>query len=115
MSRSADECVDVTVAPVSMVGTVASRTTASIRPAPPRADDHVDQPRAWMRWVTLERGRAGQQLHGVFGQALAASALRSTVTSSALDFAAEELPAAATALPDFSVTEGVDGDIGPAS
>ena len=53
-----------------MVGTIASRTTASISPAPPRGITTSTRPRAWIRWVTLDAVRAGQQLHGVLGQAL---------------------------------------------
>src|SRR5690554_7681841 len=34
-----------------MVGTVASRTTASIKPAPPRGITTSTRTRAWIRWV----------------------------------------------------------------
>ena len=86
-----------------MVGTVASRTTASIRPAPPRGMTTSTSPRAWIRWVTLERSELGSSCTASSGRPSPASAPRSTRTSSALDFAAEELPRSSTALPDFSV------------
>ena len=38
-----------------MVGTIASRTTASINPAPPRGITTSTRPRAWIRCVTLAR------------------------------------------------------------
>ena len=42
-----------------MVGTVASRTTASIKPAPPRGMTTSTRPRAWIRCVTLARSSLG--------------------------------------------------------
>src|SRR5271157_5643637 len=41
-----------------MVGTCASRTTASIRLAPPRGITTSTRPRAWIRWVTVDRSSA---------------------------------------------------------
>ena len=88
-----------------MVGTFASRTTASIRPAPPRGITTSTSPRAWIRCVTLARSVAGQQLHGVGVRGpRPTSAARNAVTSAALDCAADELPRSRTALPDFSVS-----------
>ncbi|SKV48126.1 Uncharacterised protein [Mycobacteroides abscessus subsp. abscessus] len=50
-ARSASACTYTwqLPTPVSMVGTCASRTTASIRPAPPRGITTSTSPRAWMR------------------------------------------------------------------
>ena len=42
-----------------MVGTCASRTTASIKPAPPRGMTTSTRPRAWIRCVTLARSSLG--------------------------------------------------------
>ncbi len=86
-----------------MVGTVASRTTASIRPAPPRGITTSTSPRAWIRWVTLARSALGSSCTASAGRPSAVSASRSTATSAALERAAEELPRSSTALPDFSV------------
>ena len=87
-----------------MVGTIASRTTASISPAPPRGITTSTRPRAWIRCVTLARSSLGSSCTASALRFSIASASRSAVTSAALDRAADELPRSSTALPDLSVS-----------
>ena len=57
-----------------------------------------------MRWVTLERSALGSSCTASSGSPSPHIAPRSTVTNSALDLAADELPRNSTAFPDFSVS-----------
>ena len=54
--------------------------------------------------MTLERSALGSSCTASAGSPSATKAARSTVTSAALDRAADELPRSSTALPDFSVS-----------
>ncbi len=86
-----------------MVGTIASRTTASISPAPPRGITTSTRPRAWIRWVTLARSSAGSSCTASSGSCSVSSAARNANTSAELECTADELPRSSTALPDLSV------------
>ena len=85
-----------------MVGTCASRTTASIRLAPPRGITTSTRPRAWIRCVTVDRSAAESSCTASAGRSSLTSAARNTSTSAWLDCAADELPRNSTALPDLS-------------
>ena len=98
-----------------MVGTIASRTTASISPAPPRGITTSTRPRAWIRWVTLARSALGSSCTASAGRPSPASAAaqhrhqRRVGTRRRRTAAQQHRVARLERQP-----ERVDGDVGPA-
>ena len=94
-------------------GTVASRTTASISPAPPRGMTTSTRPRAWISCVTLERSWLGSNCTASAGRPCCVIASRSTATSAAFERDRRRRPAQQCRVAGLQgQPEGVDGDVG---
>ena len=79
----------------------------------PRGITTSTSPRAWMRWVTLERSALGSNCTAS-SAALTAQRTAQGGDQFGVELAADELPRSSAALPTEREAEGVDGDIGPA-
>ncbi len=99
-----------------MVGTIASRTTASIRPAPPRGITTSTRPRAWIRWVTLARSALGSSCTAsTLRVPRSTSASRSAVTSAAFELRRRRAAAQQHRVAGLErQPERVDRHVGPA-
>ena len=98
-----------------MVGTLASRTTASIRPAPPRGMTTSTRPRAWIRWVTLARSSLGSSCTASRSSPSAASASRSASDQRRVRARRRRAAAQQHRVAGLQrQPERVDGDVGPA-
>ena len=86
--------------PVSITGTWLLRTTASIRPAPPRGISTSTRPRAAISSAVTSRG-PGTSWTASAGRSASTSPACSASTIAALESAAEDEPRSSAALPDF--------------
>ena len=98
-----------------MVGTCASRTTASIRLAPPRGITTSTRPRAWIRCVTVDRSAAESSWTASAGKSSLASDGAQHVDERLVGLRRRRTPAQQHGVTGLErQTESVDGDVGPA-